>query len=396
MFFILTYITQSFVNGIIPLYMPILLRDIGYRTALIGVFLAIAEGAGILGPFLFGRFADRSGNYKVSLITAYSITAAVTLPIAHITNPVITALLIVFISVGFRSVTPLIDAMTTINLGEKGNYGRIRMFGSLSYVCFVFLMQWVPVMRPNTAGNISFWMCLTCVLAITGTIIIPSKYANRRLNMENSKSGREPITSETETKQKKSIWTPVFIIGLISIILSRLASTPAYSFFPLFLVEYMQWDAVGLMFGIGALSEIPVMYFSHRLIRRFGAMPLIAFSSAMVALRLGIYAIFPFKAGIVFAQLLNSICFGVFHPAAIVFISSCVPPEKRSFGMTLYISVGWGIPNLIGNLLCGFVVEYAGYRQLFGSFTIFAILGAAVYYVYRFKEAHAHGRTEKT
>ena len=397
MFFALAFITQNFIYGIIPLYLPILLRELGYRTAVVGILLAIAEGAGILGPFLFGRLADRSGNYKGIIVFLYFLPVAVALPIASITHPAISAVLIILLFAGYRSAIPLVEAMTTISIGEKGNYGKLRACGSIAYVCFVFFIQWIPVIRPNTPGNIAFWICLTCILAMIVTLITPSRYANRK-NQKTDPKTEAGTNGLFEAPQQKPIWTPVFIIGISIIALSRLAMTPANSFFPLFLVEYMKWDAVGLMFGIAAISEIPFMFFSHRLIRRFGAMPILAFSCIIVALRLGLYAIFPFKAGIIAAQLLHSFCYGLFHPAAVAFISYCVPPEKRSFGMTVYMSVGWGLPALLGNFMCGFIVEYAGYRHLFGFFTIFAILGAAIYFIFnlRLKEINDHGKAEKT
>jgi PPP family 3-phenylpropionic acid transporter len=125
------------------------------------------------------------------------------------------------------------------------------------------------------------------------------------------------------------------------------------------------------------------MYFSNHLIRRFGAMPILAFAGVAVALRLGIYAAFPFKACIVAAQLLHSFCFGLFHPAAIAFVSESVPPEQRSFGMNLYNSLGNGIPLLVGNFIGGFIIDMAGFRFLCGFFAIFPALGAIIYLVYR-------------
>jgi PPP family 3-phenylpropionic acid transporter len=219
------------------------------------------------------------------------------------------------------------------------------------------------------------------MLAIIVIFLMPSKYTTRKSPMEKSVSDIAAGEAVRETV-KKPIWTPFFIAGLISISLNRLAMTPINSFFSLFLIEYVQWDAVGLMWALATIAEIPFMFFSFRLIRRFGTMPILAFTGVMLALRLGIYAIFPFKTGIITAQLLHSFCYGLFHPATVAFISDCVPPEKRSFGMNLYMSLGGGIPTLIGNFIGGFIIDYSGYRQLFAFFTIFAVLGAVICVVY--------------
>ena len=380
MFFIPAHITVNIIYGIVTPYLPVLMRNLGYSAVVVGILLAITEGAGILGPFLLGRLADRSGKYKGYIILAHFLTGTAALPLAFFANPAISAIFVIVLAVGFRSSMPLIDAITTIHLGEDGDYGRIRVSGSIAFVCFLFFLQWVPVLRPNVPVNIAIWICITSVLAITVIILLPAKYT-----IYQGQPG-DASAAVNKTARKKSIWTPVLILGIASIAFNRLAMTPIYSFFPLYLVEYMHWDAVGLMLALGSIAEIPFIFFSNRLIKRFGAMPILAFTSAMVALRLALYAMFPYKAGIVAAQLLHAFCFGLFHPAAVAFISDCVPPDKRSFGMTLYLSLGCGIPMVIGNFLGGFVVEYAGYRFLFGCFTIFAIFGTLLYVFFRLKE----------
>ena len=377
---------NNFVYAVTTTYLPILLRNLGYTATMVGVLFAIGEVAAILGPFLFGRLADRSGKYKGFIALVYFLTAVAAFPLALFVHPVLSAILIAMLAVGYRSSTPLIDAITTINMGEKGNYGKIRLFGSIAFVFFVSFMQWTPVLRPNTPLNIAIWISFTSVLAIVVIILFPSKYTTRSSPPESSSPTESFGIIRNEAVQYKSIWSPVFILGLISIALSRFAMASVYSFFPLYMVEYIRWDAVGTMIALASITEIPCLFFSKRIIRRFGAMPLINFASAMVALRLALYALFPFRAGIIVAQLLHSFCFGIFHPAAVAFISNCVPPERRSFGMTLYLSLGWGVPTLMANFTSGFIIDHAGYRVLFGTFTVFPLLGAAIYFIYRSME----------
>ena len=379
--FIPAYATLNIIYAIIVPYLPLLMRSLGYSAAVVGILLAVAEGAGILGPFLFGKMADRSGRYKGHIILGYIMTASVALPLAYFVHPLLSALFVAVISCGYRSAVPILDAITTINIGEKGNYGKIRVSGSISFVCFLLFMQWNTILKPNSAVNIAIWISVAAIAAIIAISFLPSKYTTRQTVVKNSK--KTDLSPEQSAVLKKSIWTPYFMVGLASIALSRLALTPSHSFLPLFLVEYMNWDAVALVSALAAISEIPFMLLSHRLIRRFGVMPILVFTSAMVALRLGLYAIFPFKAGIITAQLLHSFCFGLFHPAAITFISGNVAPEQRSYGMTLYISLGTGIPVLIGNFIGGFIVDFSGYRTLFGCFTIFAIIGALIPIIFR-------------
>ena len=171
----------------------------------------------------------------------------------------------------------------------------------------------------------------------------------------------------------------LFLLGLIIIALGRLAMAPVNSFFSLYLLDEVKWDAVGGMYALAAISEIPLMMLSGKIISRLGPMRATAIGSAAIAIRLSIYVIFPNPAGIVAAQLLHSLCFGLLHPAGVSFVALMVPPERRAQGMAAYMGIGVGLPTFAGSALGGVIVQDWGYRALFGSFILFAIAAIVVY-----------------
>jgi PPP family 3-phenylpropionic acid transporter len=180
-----------------------------------------------------------------------------------------------------------------------------------------------------------------------------------------------------KVKEKKTPVMPIYIIGgFVIIFLSRFAMVVIYTYFPLYLTEVLHWNVVGLMFALSAIAEIPFIFFSGRLIRRFGSLPLMGLSSVGICLRLLILAFLPFKPCIIAAQLLHCVCFGLFHPAAVHFVTSVFPARKRGTGMSLYMALGTGLPSLIGNMVGGAIVQVAGYQQLFVLYA--AIAGASV------------------
>jgi PPP family 3-phenylpropionic acid transporter len=235
----------------------------------------------------------------------------------------------------------------------------------------VLFLQWTHFLKPDSSFNIALWITISSGLALVSMILIPSKYTG---------TGRISYPAQgTKAAEKRSIWSPLFIVGLLIIFLSRLAMAPVNGFLSMYVTEFLHWDATGLIWAISSCAEVPFMYISYRLIRRFGALPLLVFTTAMVGVRLGIYTLFPFKMGVIAAQLLHSFCYGLFHPAAVAFISSSVPPERRAMGMSLYLSLGTGLPTLLGNVMGGFIIEQWGYRVLFGSYTIFPLFAVAIY-----------------
>jgi PPP family 3-phenylpropionic acid transporter len=137
------------------------------------------------------------------------------------------------------------------------------------------------------------------------------------------------------------------------------------------------------MWALSSGSEIPFIFLSKRLIRRFGAMPLIALATAAILARYAIIVLFPSRSGVVLSQLTHSVCYGVFHPAAVSFIASCVRPEHRALGMSLYIALGTGVPTLLGAFGGGFIIERYGFGALFMFFSIFAVLALLLYLITR-------------
>jgi PPP family 3-phenylpropionic acid transporter len=364
--FFLIYAAYAAINP----YIPILLRFSGYSPSTVGILMGILEGAGIAGPFIFGYFADKWGRYKPGLIITHIMILLTLIPLMVFRSLPAAGLLMTVLGLGFRSAFPLLEAVTTINIGNTGNYGRIRTAGSVGFVLMMLFLQVTPFFRPDNTAHITWWMAITTSAALVSMIIIPGRYTN---------TGGRGFLAAPRLGKGGHIWTPILIIGLLMIAISRLSMASINSFFSLFLVEYMGWNAVGFMWALASASEIPFMFLSRRLIGRFGDLPILTLSAVMVTVRLSIYAFFPYKGGIIIAQLLHSVCYGLFHPAAVAFISGHVPPERRALGMSLYLSLGNGVPTLLGSILGGLIIDHLGYRALFGVFALFPLMAAGLY-----------------
>ncbi|MFP3040606.1 MFS transporter [Treponema primitia] len=389
MFLILVYF-WTFISYAPTSYIAVMVRGLGYSPSTIGILLGLFEGAGIAGPFLFGYFADKWGRYKPGLILTFAFLAIAGIPLGLFRNPLISALFIAILGMGYRSSTPLLDAVATISLGNTGNYGKVRAFGSISYIIMVLFLQYSKFLVPDTPLNIGIWFMLSGCVATLTVIIIPAKYTgNGRPRAAATARGTLRLKPSLQTPQStlsspRKILSPLLIMGLLIIGFNRLAMAPINGFLPLYVFEKMQWNAVGLIAALSATAEVPFMFISSKLIRRFGALPLVALSSVAVGLRLGIYALFPLKGAIIIGQLLHSLCYGIFHPAAVAFISSSVPPERRALGLSLYLSLGSGLPTMLGNIAGGIIIEHGGYRTLFASFISFALISVALYLFTRF------------
>jgi PPP family 3-phenylpropionic acid transporter len=370
------FLTYYLLYGALNPFLPILLRNLGYTSSVVGVLLAVFEGAGMAGPFVFGFLADKWGQYKPWLIVCYGIIIISLLPLAFSSHPLISALFLIVLGFGFRASMSLLDTMATINPANSGYYGKVRPLGSVGFIVMVLFLQWGKVLRPDNPLNISLWGSITAAASILAICFLPGKYT---VCIRGS-------AAKTGMAQYRKFLSPLFLSGLVIIFLNRLAMSSVSSFLALYVVEALRWNAVGLIWAIATTAEIPLMFVSGSLIRRFGALRLLAFSTAMVGLRLAVYVLFPVKGGIIAGQLLHAVCFGLFHPSAIAFISKTVPPECRAFGMSLYLLTGTGLPNLTGSVIGGFLVDHLGYRPMFTFFIMFPVMAVSFYlFISRFK-----------
>jgi PPP family 3-phenylpropionic acid transporter len=370
--FIPSYILTFIAFAVVTPYLSIMVHDLGYSPVWVGILLGIFEGAAIAGPFFFGYWADKTGNFRSPMIVSCIFPALLAIPIVLWIHPIISAILLAALAFGFRSTTSLLDAITTVRIGKSGDYGKIRTFGSLSFIAFVLFLQWTPFLTPNSAKNIAVWIVITSLATIICLFILP-----RSLFVS--------VEHEDEKSNEKEKGIPLlsvyFIGGFAIIFLGRFAMSSVYTFFPLYLTETLRWDAVGLMFALSSVAEVPFMFLSVILLRRFGALPLLAISAGGIALRLLLWALFPYKPVIIAAQLLHSLCYGTYHPAAVQFISSVFPAEKRGIGMPVYLALGTGLPALLGNMAGGVIVEALGYRPLFAIYAGTAAVCVLIFWV---------------
>jgi len=370
--FIPSYMLTFVAFSVVTPYLSIMIRDLGYSPVWVGILLGIYEGSAIAGPFVFGYWADKTGNFRPAILVTCILPVLVAIPLVQWIYPAVSAVLLAVLAFGFRSRNSLLDAITTVQIGKSGDYGKIRVWGSISFIIFSLFLQWTPFLKPNSAGNIAFWIVITSLAVIIPIFFLP------RASLSSIEHNNEENNNDGKAIPLLSIY---FIGGFAIIFLCCFAMSSVYTYLPLYLTETLQWNAVGLMFALSSASEVPFMFLSVKLLRRFGALSLLALSAGGIALRLLLWALFPYKAVIIAAQLLHSLCFGIYHPAAVQFISSVFPAKKRGIGMPVYLALGSGLPALLGNMTGGVIVQTIGYRPLFAIYAGTAVIAIVIFFV---------------
>ena len=398
------YFLYFAIFGIISPYLQIMLRKLGYSPSQVGFFLGLMEFVGIFGPMASARRADSSSRFKPGLYLSGGLLIAGLCLLVTIKTPIVTACAICLISLGIKTPTSILDAAllrAASGSNKPLDYGAVRSSGSVGFIVVTLIAQFIPGFNESPPAVMASWTVLFTLLFLLSLTIMPEASPSSKLSARSkptstsnqaapSNSGTIALSQSGKSFKKnfnKNLkWIDsTFIVGLVVILLGRIAIAAVGSFFSLYLTEDLHWDAIGALWAVSSIAEVPLMIYARRFIKKHSPMQGVAIASGALVVRLLIYAVFPTKAGAVIGQALHSLCYGLFLPSAIAFINLKTPPEHRTTGMALFNGIGMGLPTLLGSIIGGNLIELFGYRQMFASFSLFAVASLVIYFIYKKK-----------
>jgi MFS transporter, PPP family, 3-phenylpropionic acid transporter len=318
--------------------------------------------------------ADRSGRPAQMLLflswgTLFSVAL---LPLAE-GFPAIFAVIILY-TLFWMSVVPLTESVTLAGARiGRGDYGRIRVWGSLSFVAMTLaggaaIDLWGP--------GATIWLFIgSAAWVLVSVHLLPKDSAG-------------PALHEAETKPKVRIADLLRLIRKPDLWLFLLATSAIQSAHAVYYVfGSVHWTssgisptAIGALWAIGVIAEIVLFIYARSLGRWFGPVQLIALGGVAAILRWSVIAANPPLPVLFLAQMLHGLTFGAAHMGAMQFMTAAVPPHMATSAQGLYASITAGIAMGLASLAAGPLYRtYAGdayfaMALLGGTGLIFALL----------------------
>ena len=188
----------------------------------------------------------------------------------------------------------------------------------------------------------------------------------------------------TEALQESSA-LPVFIREHLSftlltggVILVFIFSSIHNSYMPLIL-EPMGGsvaDAGNVLF-LMAIVELPVMFGSEYLLRRFGSRNLMLVSALFISLKAVVILFSSGPGGIYFAQLLHAAGPGLYNVVSVRYVNDVIPARDQVKGQSFFVSAVT-IGGIAGSLMGGILLEQTGVRVLLLIGTLLSGAGSAI------------------
>jgi PPP family 3-phenylpropionic acid transporter len=345
-------------------YFQLFLKARGFSLSQMGVLLACAQLAGMVGPLALGRAADRSGRFRRMLIACVSASTLAMFPLIFTNRFILVVPLVVLVGMSYHSLIPLTDALSNRRLDNpEQNWGRVRLFGTVSFILVSLLYRFSGLIDGSSSQSIFLNQAVLAALYFATLFLLPRR----------QESEADPLHLSDGIKLDRTFW-----LGIGIIFLASFSSSSYLSFLSLYLQESLGINNVSGMWAVSATIEIPVFFYAGRLIRRFGLRAMFLTAFAAIILRLLLYAIFPNRPAIVAAQLLHGITFGLFHATAVRWVSGIAGQRRIGAAMTIYSALGNGLALFFGSLVGGYLIEAVGFRVFYSLYSLPALIAIII------------------
>lgn len=367
---LLNFSLQAAVSAISP-YTQLLLRNKGYSHSLVGVIVAIGQVASIFFPVLFGMLSDRTRKTRLLFVVLAAGTAIAFVPTAISGSVAVTIVCFFVASALFWSINPMNDGYENRVLGgDSSKYGVVRAMGTLGYlVCLVvFALTGFPVETDNR----SIALCTVVTLSVFCFMVL---FAPKD----------EPKSVEPQGNEGRFFsfdwFSSKFYLMMFVVALTRIAEAVIDKLLSSYMTEELNLGGrFALFVALGAASEFVMMVVGGRLMQKgkVSAYGLIVMSAIGMIVRLLIYRFFPTIEAFTVAQLLHSFTFGALHIGVSKFVAQNVNESHYSLAMSFYWAIATNLPEMIGVLAGGFVIDIFGYGTLFASYVVFPVLALVI------------------
>jgi len=352
------------VLGVFLPYFNLYCYRIGFSGWEIGVLSAVRSVVLVLFPLLWGALADRLKLRKPIYILCNVISTVIWIALLFTTDFTLMLLIMICYAVFYAPIISFLEAFTMDVLGgEKKSYGRLRAWGSISFIAVVLVLgKLIEVVGIEIIVVLILGGSALMSLISTGVPRIVSRPGKRIVH------GRVRFTD------------PRLVLFLTCAFLMLVSHGAYYGFFSIHLENLGYSSAfIGVCWALASGAEITVMIQSERIFNRFPLERVLIFSFLAAAARWLVLFWVDSGALILLSQGLHALTYGCFHMASILYIDRMAPEDAKTLGQAVNNALTYGLGLMVGFFLNGYLYEFTGSQPLFLVSAGIAALAAVIF-----------------
>lgn len=353
------------VTGVKGTYLPVWLDWRGLSAPQISAVVALPLLLRIVATPVVGFAADRFGDHRkvvIGLAWLSFVLIVLLVPTAGFWPILVLTLALALSS---SSIMPLAETVAMAGLKAGHDYGRMRLWGSVSFIAASFAAG----IGVENLGAVSVvpMMAVAALLAMLAAHALPKPPP--AAPSDDSPRRRIDLAEVARLLRRPEIAIFLLAVGAIQ---------AAHAVF--YTLGVLHWRDQGLspvtisfLWAIGVVAEIGLFACSRAVVVRVGAVGLILAAGAAAVARWLAMAFDPPLWALMGLQGLHGLTYGAAHLGAVHFLAAAVPREQAGTAQSLYATVAYGILLGIATMASGAVYPILGGKAYLGMAALAAV-----------------------
>ena len=327
----------------------------------IGIMMSLFTIATMFGQSFWGYLCDKFDSIKKAFLLAAILACAVvgTFPF---NNSVVT-LYVAMAALGFLlpPMSPMVDSWLLKHLSKSGQetkFGTVRAFGSLGWsltaCATAYFISWF-------GWNIMYYEGVIAAILMIVTVLFIDDVSLRSVLIP--ETAQEKITPWKAARELLKDRAYLFIVLVLFFQFFGLQT--AYNYLGL-IMKTAGGDVINLgwTYLLDAGSELPSMFLSVWLLKRFPQKRIIMVAMALYLLRFALIFYFRTATVVMFSSILQGLAFGLLLTSVRNYIFLVAPNHLKTMAFTVGEAIYLNLAVIIGGVFGGLVVEYYGVYSL--------------------------------
>jgi len=347
-------------------YLVIYYQSLGLSGSQIGLLTGIPTLMSLLSTPVWGGMADATSKKRLLLGVSILLSMTMVWILSFTTAFLWIALVVILYAFNSAPVMPLVDSTVMELLGEhKDQYGKQRLWGAVGWGLSAPIIGWLI---ERNGLQWSFWGYLVQTAVVLVVVLnLPVSHA--------SMGGRywQGLRGLLQDTRWRLFLLVVFICGIGSSILTN------YLFLRLSDLGASK-TLMGTALAVATLSELPVFFFSGKLMKRWRARSLLVFSLFVYVLRALAVSFLLTPWLVLPVQLLHGLTFSITWVAGVSYAREIAPPGMGATAQSLFQGAFFGLGGSVGALVGGVLYQEVGSALLFRWMAL-VVLAAALFFL---------------
>lgn len=285
---------------------------------------------------LYGFLADKLGHKKTLIISAFFAALSYT---GFLLNTDFAALIIVtlLMALFYNTLQPVLDSMAlqVAKQNPKFSYGSLRFYGAAGYSFTAII-----------TGQVIDAINITGIFIVSAVTMFLAFLFSFWLQHEKNETG--------QIAAYMNVWgvikNPSLLFLLTCVFLVSVGATAIWNFYSAYLKENGASDSlVGYGLSFQGLCELPIFYFSARIILKLGLKLTLLITVSATVLRLVLYYFIKTPVATLPVELLHGFSWSLFWVVCVESINKLVDEKWQATGQSLLYAAYFGAGAIAGN-----------------------------------------------